>query len=118
MSDGEFVFLYSTFPDAAAAERVSRVLVEKHLAACVNIHPPMTSAYEWEDKLEVATEVAAFIKTRRALVDDAINAARPLHPYSAPCFLVLPIAGGNEDYLAWAREQTHQAEPRIEGKTK
>jgi periplasmic divalent cation tolerance protein len=118
MSDGEFVFLYSTFPDAAAAEKVSRVLVEKHLAACVNIHPPMTSIYEWEGMLDLATEVAAFIKARRVLIDEVIAATRPLHPYSVPCFLVLPIAGGNEDYLAWAREQTHQAEPRIEGKTK
>jgi periplasmic divalent cation tolerance protein len=106
MSESEFVFLYSTFPDAEAAEKVARLLVEQRLAACVNIHGPMTSVYEWEGKLETATEVAAFIKTRRALIDDAISAARPLHPYSIPCFLVLPIAGGNDDYLAWAREQT------------
>ena len=106
MSESEFVFLYSTFPDAEAAEKVARVLVEQRLAACVNIHGPMTSVYEWEGKLEAATEVAAFIKTRRALIDDAIAAARPLHPYSIPCFLVLPIAGGNDDYLSWARAQT------------
>ena len=108
MSDTEFVFLYSTFPDAATAEKIARVLVEARLAACVNVHPPMTSVYEWEGKLEVATEVATFIKTRRTLVDEAIATARPLHPYSVPCFLVLPIAGGNDDYLAWARGQTRR----------
>jgi periplasmic divalent cation tolerance protein len=106
MSETEFVFVYSTFPDVDAAQKVGRALVEAKLAACVNIYPPMTSIYEWDGKLETAAEVAAFIKTRRALVDGAIAAARPLHPYSVPCFLVLPITGGNEDYLAWARART------------
>ena len=102
----EFVFLYSTFPDEASAKRVAEALVNAKLAACVNISAPMTSVYEWNGKLETGAEIAAFIKTRRVLVDDAIAMARPLHPYSVPCFLVLPIEGGNADYLAWARDQT------------
>ena len=102
----EFVFVYSTFPDAEAAKRVAKALVESRLAACVNIHGPMTSVYEWEGKLETAAEFAAFIKTRREHVEHVIAAARPLHVYSVPCFLVLPIEGGNEDYLVWAQKQT------------
>jgi periplasmic divalent cation tolerance protein len=102
----EFVFIYSTFPDEASARRVAEALVTAKLAACVNITAPMTSVYEWQGKLETGPEVAAFIKTRRALADEVIAAARPLHPYSVPCFLILPIEGGNEDYLAWARGQT------------
>jgi periplasmic divalent cation tolerance protein len=88
---------------------VAEALVTARLAACVNISAPMTSVYEWQGKLETAGEVAALIKTRRALVDAAIALARPLHPYSVPCFLVLPVEGGNEDYLAWARTQTSRA---------
>ncbi len=106
MSDSEFVFLYSTFPDEASARRVAEALVNAKLAACVNLSAPMTSVYQWQGKLETGPEVAAFIKTRRALVDEAIAAARPLHPYTLPCFLILPIEGGNADYLAWARTQT------------
>ena len=106
MSDSEFVFLYSTFPDEASARAVAEALVTAKLAACVNLSAPMTSVYEWQGKLEAAPEVAAFIKTRRALVERAIAAARKLHPYTLPCFLILPIEGGNEDYLAWARAQT------------
>lgn len=101
----EFVFLYSTFPDEPSARRVAEKLVTERLAACVNLYP-LTSIYEWQGKLESGPEVAAFIKTRRALVDAATAAARPLHPYSVPCFLVLPIEGGSDDYLAWARAQT------------
>ena len=111
MSESEFVFLYSTFPDEASARRAGEALVTAHLAACMNIYPPMQSIYEWQGKLESGPEVAAFIKTRRANVDAAIAAARPLHPYTIPCFLVLPITGGNEDYLAWARAQTDGKAP-------
>lgn len=106
MTASEFVFIYSTFPDEASARAMAETLVPARLAACVNIHPPMTSVYEWQAKLEVAPEVAVFIKTRRALAERAIAAARKLHPYTVPCFLVLPIETGNEDYLAWARAQT------------
>jgi periplasmic divalent cation tolerance protein len=102
----EFCFLYSTFPDADAALAVARLLVDKNLAACVNLYPPMTSVYVWEGKREESAEIAAFIKTRRALVDEAIAAARAVHPYTVPCFLVLPIEAGNAGYLAWARSRT------------
>ncbi|HEY2445024.1 MAG TPA: divalent-cation tolerance protein CutA [Rhizomicrobium sp.] len=102
----EFVFLYSTFPDCEAAEKLGRALVERKLAACVNIFPPMTSIYEWEGKLETSMETAILIKTRRELAERAIAAARPLHPYTLPCFLILPISGGNDDYFAWARART------------
>ena len=109
MSDSEFVFVYSTFPDEAAANRVAHALVTGKLAACVNVYPPMMSVYEWQGKLETGPEVAAFIKkTRRALVDEVIAVARSLHPYSVPCFLILPIEGGNSDYLDWARAQTNR----------
>ena len=106
MSESEFVFVYSTFPDEGSARRVGEALVTARLAACVNIYPPMHSIYEWQGKLESSPEVAAFIKARRANVGDVVATARPLHPYATPCFLILPIEGGNPDYLDWARSQT------------
>ncbi|MGH6876191.1 MAG: divalent-cation tolerance protein CutA [Rhizomicrobium sp.] len=105
-NESEFVFVYSTFPNRAVAEKVARALLESKLAACVNIFPPMVSFYEWDGKLESTRETAALIKTRRALAERAIETARPLHPHTLPCFLILPIEGGNADYLAWARAQT------------
>lgn len=109
MGESEFVFVYSTFPDEASAKQVAEALVTAKLAACVNIHGPMTSLYAWQGKLESGPEFAAFIKTRQSFVSAVTETARPLHPYTLPCFLVLPIASGNEDYLAWAREQTTRA---------
>lgn len=102
----EFCFVYATYPDADTAVAAGRALTDGKLAACVNIHPPMLSIYEWQGKREEVAEVAVFIKTRRTLAAQVIAALKAIHPYSTPCFLMLPIEGGNADYLAWARLQT------------
>jgi periplasmic divalent cation tolerance protein len=105
----EFCFLYSTYPDLESARMAAQLAVDKKLAACVNIYPKMTSIYMWEGNREETGEFAAFIKTRRALVEDAVDALWESHPYSVPCFVVLPIEAGTSDYLAWARAQTERA---------
>lgn len=102
----EFVFVYTTLGSAGDAERIAETLVRERLAACVNIHPGMRSVYEWKGTVERNDEAAAFIKTRRALVGEVTARLKALHPYEVPAMLVLPIEGGNEDYLAWARGQT------------
>jgi len=106
----EFCFLYSTYPNADSAMEAARIVVDKNLVACVNIYPPMKSVYMWEGKRDEATEVGTFFKTRRSLVDKAVAELWAVHPYSVPCFVVLPIEAGSADYLAWARSQT---EPKV-----
>ena len=101
----DFVFVYSTFPDRESAMTVAEALVSAKLAVCVNVSALMTGVYEWEGKLLTEPEISTFIKTRRDMVEAVTEAARPLHPYSVPCFLVLPIESGNGDYLAWANAQ-------------
>jgi periplasmic divalent cation tolerance protein len=104
----EFCFLYSTYPNSETALAAARLVVDKRLAACVNIYPKMMSVYMWEGARTESSEFAVFIKTRRTLVDQAIELLWAVHAYSVPCFVVLPIEAGTSDYLAWAREQTEQ----------
>ncbi|MEX0839782.1 MAG: divalent-cation tolerance protein CutA [Parvibaculum sp.] len=104
--EGEFVFIYTTLPSVEAAEAMGRALVEAKLAACVNIYPGLRSVYEWGEEVVVEDEVAAFIKTRAALAEAVVVAARKLHPYEVPALLTLPILAGNTDYLSWARART------------
>jgi periplasmic divalent cation tolerance protein len=104
----EFCFLYSTYPNTEAARAAGQLAIERKLAACVNIYPPMKSIYMWEGKREETNEVAVFFKTRRSLVETAIAELWSVHSYSLPCFVVLPIEGGTADYLAWARQQTER----------
>jgi periplasmic divalent cation tolerance protein len=100
------VLIYSTYPSPADAERIGGALVDRGLAACVNILPGMTSIYIWEGKRQHDSEAAMIIKTRAALADTAIAEARKLHPYTNPAFVVLPIDGGSADFLRWIGEQT------------
>lgn len=100
------VLIYATFPSAAEAERIGGVLVDRALAACVNIFPGMTSIYIWQGVREQGSEAAMIIKTRAALAELAIAEARKLHPYTNPAFLILPVEGGSQDFMRWIAEQT------------
>ena len=100
------VLIYSTFPSITEAERIGGALVDRGLAACVNILPGMTAIYVWEGKRQSDTEAAMIIKTRASLADTVIAETRSLHPYSNPALVVLPIAGGSADFLAWITTQT------------
>ncbi len=105
----EFCFVYSTYPNQDEAKAAARLAVEEKLAACVNIYPPMKSLYLWDGKREETNEVAAFFKTRRANAEALTRALWSVHSYELPCFVVLPVAGGTPDYLAWVRAQTERA---------
>lgn len=104
------VLVYSTFPSTAEAERIGGALVDRGLAACVNIFPGMTAIYVWEGKRQSDTEAAMIIKTRADLADTVIAETCKLHPYSNPALVVLPVTGGSADFLRWIDEQT--ATPR------
>ena len=104
--DDKPVLIYSTFPSAAEAERIGGALVDRGLAACVNILPGMTSIYIWDGQRQRDSEAAMIVKTRASLAETAIAEARKTHPYSNPAFVVLPAGGGSEDFLRWIMEQT------------
>lgn len=104
MHKSDIVLIYATFPDAEAAQRIAETLVRERLIACANIFPPHRAIYPWQGKIEIETEVAALFKTRRAQAEAAIARARPLHPSTVPCFLILPIEGGWPAYLDWLRQ--------------
>ena len=100
------VVIYSTFPDPASAEQVGGVLVDRGLAACVNIIPGMTSIYVWQGRRHRDSETVMFIKTRAALAGQVLAEAKALHPYDNPALLVLPVADGSADFLVWIASQT------------
>lgn len=106
MSESEFVLVYATYPDGDTARTAAQMLVGEKLIACANILAPGQSVYVWQGAIETAGEVVVLMKTRRVLADAAISRAKGLHPYAIPCFLVLPIDGGDPAFLEWVRGQT------------
>ena len=100
------VLVYSTFPTAEEAEAIAGMLIEQHLAACVNILGPITSIYRWEGKVARDREVAVIVKTRSGLVDAAMAAVKERHSYANPALLVIPVEGGAAAYLGWLMDET------------
>ena len=93
-------------PDRDVALRIAHALVERKLAACVNILAECASVYRWKDKLETATEVPLLIKTRAAIYDEVEAAIRSLHPYELPEIVAVPVGRGLPAYLEWVNNQT------------
>jgi periplasmic divalent cation tolerance protein len=106
LASHDVVVILSNAPDVLLAKRIAHILVEEHLAACVNLGPSGLSMYMWQGSLEGADEVPLTIKTTGARAPQAIARLLALHPYEVPEVLVLPVLGGTGDYLAWVRAQT------------
>jgi periplasmic divalent cation tolerance protein len=83
------------------AEHIARQLVERKLAACVQVIGPMTSIYHWQGEVERAAEWLLQIKTDRARYGEVEAAIRALHSYEVPEILALAVAAGSADYLRW-----------------
>jgi periplasmic divalent cation tolerance protein len=103
------IFVYTTYPSIVEAESAGRAIVERRLAACVNILPGMISHYWWQGAIERAEEVVMIIKTRAALAEAVREAVKGMHPYTTPAVLYLPLEGGDPAYVGWLLSETRDA---------
>ena len=100
------LIVITSAPDRAVAEKIAHALVERKLAACVNILAGCTSVYRWQGKIETAGEVPLLIKTRAAIYDEVEAAIKSLHPYELPEIIGVPVERGSSDYLEWVNAAT------------
>ena len=92
------------------AERLARVLVDAHLAACVQIAGPVRSVFRWEGAVAVEPEWQLWLKTDAARLDELTTRLVAEHTYDVPEVLVLPVVAGHGPYLAWVTRETERAE--------
>lgn len=95
------IIAYCACGSAEEAERIARVLVEKRLAACVNIVPGMRSIYHWKGAIEDSSEWLLLIKSTAALFDSLRAEIEALHSYEVPEVIAVPVAAGAKKYLNW-----------------
>ena len=97
-------WVLTTAPDAESGSALARTLVDRRLAACVNLVPGLRSIYRWQGAVEDEIEAALWIKTTADRLDELGAAIRELHPYDTPEVLALPVQAGSKDYLDWVRQ--------------
>jgi periplasmic divalent cation tolerance protein len=95
------IVVLSTCGTAEEAERIARRLVEKRLAACVNVLADARSIYRWRGTIEDATETVLIIKSRRDLFDALRAELETVHSYEVPEVVALSIVEGSAGYLNW-----------------
>ena len=103
--DAVYAIVMTTCDEAANAKTIAKSLVERRLAACVQIFP-MESIYMWEGKVNEAAEFMLFCKIKRADYPDVEAAIRELHSYKVPEVIEVPIENGFADYLGWISSVT------------
>jgi periplasmic divalent cation tolerance protein len=86
------------------ARSIAHALVERQVAACVNIVPQIESIYRWEGKVETATEWLLVIKTTADAFHSLREALSELHSYELPECIEIAIEDGSAAYLEWIGE--------------
>ena len=100
-NDERHILVLTTAGSDEQAEQLARDLVDRRLAACVNMVGGVCSVYRWEGRIEREQERLLIIKTAARLFDRVREAIRELHSYDVPEILSVPIDDGDPDYLAW-----------------
>ncbi len=90
-----------TAPNTAEAERIAQKVVQKGLAACVNIVPKLLSIYRWEGNVERDMETLLVIKSTKKALPKLKKRIKKMHSYKVPEILVLKVDEGDREYLEW-----------------
>ena len=109
MEKQELSWVYMTAGSLQEARRIGKKIIEKKLAACINVIEGMRSLYQWEGELQEDIETVMVAKTRHELVPDLTRTVQSLHSYECPCILELPVRSGNPEFLDWIRSETNSS---------
>jgi periplasmic divalent cation tolerance protein len=104
MRVSDYVQVLTTTGSEEEAGRISELLVERRLAACVQVVGPVVSRYRWERTVEVEREWQCLVKTTAAAYEAVEAAIREVHSYDEPEIIAMPIVAGSSGYLAWIEE--------------
>ncbi|HSV20105.1 MAG TPA: divalent-cation tolerance protein CutA [Casimicrobiaceae bacterium] len=100
------LLVLTTVGDRAAGTALAEALLERRLAACVNVGAPVESLYHWRGRIETGTEVPLIIKTQAALYPKVEAAIRELHAYELPEIIAVPVTHGYAPYIGWLADET------------
>ena len=95
------IIILTTVSSTNEGESIALKLVEKRLAACVNILPKITSIYRWDNKINKEDEFLLLIKTNAYLEEEVYDSIRDNHSYEVPEIITLEINNIDKKYSEW-----------------
>jgi periplasmic divalent cation tolerance protein len=101
----DICWVYMTAGSPEEAGRLGEMLIERRLAACVNVLGVVSSLYRWEGAVKMDDEIAFIAKTTVCCLDELTTAIREAHSYDEPCVVALPVIGGSAPFLQWVRDE-------------
>lgn len=100
------VVIFVTCSSEEEAEKIVSTLMDRHLVACGNVIPKVTSIFRWEGEVCREGEVLVILKSQKSLLDKIVLTVKEHHSYQVPEIIAVPIVGGSEDYLKWVEAET------------
>lgn len=98
----DIVAMTTTVATAADAQRLARLLLERRLAACVQVEAGVQSFYRWQDRTCEDAEQRLLLKTVGRLVPAVQALFAEHHPYELPQCVAWPVQA-SEAYAGWVR---------------
>ena len=107
-----FAIVLVTAPDMKTARALAQAALQARVVACANLVPKIESHYWWQGEIESGAEVLMIFKTAKSKLKALEKLIVARHPYDTPEFLVLPLAAGNEWYMAWLASSLESQQPK------
>lgn len=102
----DYGIVLTTTQNIEEAKKIAHYLIEKKIAACVNIQPQIVSVYRWKEQIVEDEECLLIIKIKKSCFDEVKTSIISLHSYELPEIIMIPIENGDEDYLNWINSNT------------
>jgi periplasmic divalent cation tolerance protein len=99
-----YIVIFITAPSKKEANNIAGKLIQKKMAACVNIISNIDSLFWWKAKVDTAKEALLIVKTKKTKLAKIIALVKSLHSYDTPEIIALPIIRGEKKYLKWIND--------------
>ena len=105
MQNVKYIVIFITCSSKEETDKIKDALLEKKLAACVNIISEVGSYFRWQGKIDSAREILLLVKTKKSALNKIIKLVKQFHSYEVPEIIAFPIVGGNKEYLDWINNE-------------
>ena len=106
----EPIMVFMTAASVDEANRLADTLVDRRLAACVQIMQEMNSVFRWQGKVETQREVLLIVKTLNSKFPEIEREVVKLHSYETPEIVAIPLSAGSGPYLEWLKASVSEKE--------